>query len=56
MFVSEYDKAEHMLNAALVQAKRVNSDIQTGTALVNLTSLYLKKDDIKKAFTTCNQS
>ena len=56
MLVGEYNKAEMILNDALVQAKRINSDAITGAWLTNLASLHYRKGDIDAALKACNQA
>jgi len=54
--VGEFDKAEHIYNDALAQAKRVDNDLETGIALNNLAALYLKKGNIDECLKVCNQA
>jgi len=56
MFVGAYDKAEHIFNGALVQAKSINNDFLTRLILSFLAALHMRKGNMEESLEACNQT
>jgi len=56
MHIDKYDKSEELFNYALMQAKRINNENDTGATLSNLASLYIRKGDFEASLKACDQS
>jgi len=56
MHIGKNGKSEELFNNALMQAKRINNESDTGTALNNLASLYRRKGDYKASLKACDQA
>jgi len=56
MHVGEYDKAEPIFIDALLQAKRIKSNLHIGLALYNLALFYRLKGDLEASIKACDEA